>query len=59
MFFCKRWAPFFEIKQSWHQFFPEFQRFFPEFGQIKTFGGALAPLVPPPPTPLLQSHVIV
>jgi len=27
MFFCKRWAPFFEVKQPWASFFPDFQGF--------------------------------
>jgi len=35
-------------------FCKNFQRFCPDFQRIKTFGGALAPLAPPPPAPLLQ-----
>jgi len=31
VFFCKRWAPFFEIKQHWAQFFPDFQGIHPDF----------------------------
>jgi len=50
VFFCKPWAPFFEVKQRWLPFSPGFQGFCPDFQQIKTFRGALAP---PPPTPLL------
>ena len=66
VFFCKRWAPFFEVKQCWAPFFldfqgfypdfqrfcPNFQGFCPNFQQIKTFGGALVPPAVPPPTPL-------
>jgi len=65
VFFFKRWAPFFEVKQRCVPFLPEFSRIFPglsgilpkfsevcpnfqgfcqHFRQIKTFGGALAPL---------------
>ena len=64
MFFCKLWAPFFEVKQRWTPFlpvlggfYPDFQTFCqnfpgicPHFQQIKTFVGALA--TPAPPTPL-------
>jgi len=34
-------------------FYPDFQRFCPDFQQIKTFWGAHANPVPLPPTPLL------
>jgi len=34
-------------------FYADFQGCCPDFQQIKTFGGALAPPAPPPPTPLL------
>jgi len=27
LFFCKRWAPFFEVKQRWAPFCPDFQGF--------------------------------
>jgi len=54
VFFCKRWAPFFEIKQRWTPFVPGFSRvlsifsgillgFCPGFQQIKTFGVRLRP----------------
>jgi len=46
VFFCKWWAPFFLDFQG---ICPDLQRFFPDFQQIKTFGGALST---PPPTPL-------
>ena len=66
VFICKCWAPFFEVKQRWAQFCPNFQGFCPEFQQIKTFGGALAPPALTPPTPLrlstdcfCRSHVIL
>ena len=36
VFFCKRWTPFYEIKQDWESFCPNFQL-------IKSFRGALAP----------------
>jgi len=43
------------IKQScggFHTFYQDFKGFYPDFNQIKTFRGALAPHAPPPPTPL-------
>jgi len=59
MRFCKRWAPFFQIKHRWAPFLSRFsgilQRFsqilrrftqiFPDFQHMETFGGALAPLL--------------
>jgi len=53
VFFCKPWTLFFEVKQRWVPFFPDFQGFCPDFQQIKTFAGALAPPAPPSPTTLL------
>ena len=50
VFFCKPWAPFFEASNVGCHFYPDFRGFCPDFQQIKTFGGALAPS---PPTPLL------
>ena len=54
---CKRWAPF-----VWNQTmlgaifarkdFADFQEFFPDFRQIKTFGNTFALTAPPPPTSL-------
>ena len=38
--------------ESFNRFCPDVQRFCPDFHQIKTWGGALAPPAPPPPTPL-------
>jgi len=46
-FFLICWAPFFKIRQRWAPFCPE-----PDFRQIKTFRGALAPS---PPIPLRAS----
>jgi len=40
VFFCKPWAPFFEIRQRWVPFLPGFSGILPNFQQIKTFGGA-------------------
>jgi len=31
VFFCKRWAPYYEIKQSRTPFIPDFQRFWADF----------------------------
>jgi len=56
LFFRKCWAPFFEVKQRWATFFPDFaliQVFFPDLTN-KKFGGALAPSAHPPPTPLIK-----
>jgi len=59
LFFCKRWAPFFEVKQRWGPFLPRFSAILPRylgilpgFQQIKTFGVALAS---PFPTPLIPN----
>jgi len=41
------------ICEGFHTFCPNFHRFCPDFHQIKTFGGALSPSGPPPPTPLI------
>jgi len=53
--FCKHWVRFFEIKQRWSPFLPsfriicpDFQRFYQDFQQIKTFGVKLAPQLPTP-----------
>jgi len=37
---------------DFQRFCPNVQGFCPDFQQIKTFGGALAPPAPQPPTPL-------
>jgi len=50
VFFCKRWASFFEIKQPWAPFV---QGFSPDIRQIKTFGDVLAT---PLPTPLIETQ---
>jgi len=42
VFFCKPWAPFFEVKQRSAPFLRGFSGMLPSFQQIKTFGGALA-----------------
>jgi len=31
VFFCQRWAPFYDIKQDWAPFCPDFQKFCPDF----------------------------
>ena len=51
VFFWKCWVQFFEIKQRWATFYPNFQRFCSNFRQIKPFGGGL---VSPPPMPLVE-----
>jgi len=40
------------ICPDFHRFFPDFKEFCPDFHQIKSFGSALAPPAPPPPTPV-------
>jgi len=37
VFFCKRWAPFYEIKQGWAPFLPGFSEILPRF--LRTFPG--------------------
>jgi len=49
VFFWKSWVLFFEIKQRWVPFCPNFQRFCLNFRQIKPFRGTLTS---PPPMPL-------
>ena len=34
VFFCKRWAPFYEIKQRWAPFLPGFSEILPRFSRI-------------------------
>ena len=34
VFFCKRWAPFYEIKQGWAPFLPGFSEILPRFSRI-------------------------
>jgi len=34
VFFCKRWAPFYEIKQGWAPFLPGFSKILPRFLRI-------------------------
>jgi len=51
LFFCKRWVPYLKSNNVGRHFCPDFQGFCPNFQQIKTIGGALAPT---PPTPLLR-----
>jgi len=50
VFFCKPWAPFFEVKQRWAPFLLGFSGILPRFSGNQNFWGALAPT---PPTPLL------
>jgi len=50
--FLQTLGAIFEIKQRWRPFLPGYSVTLP-FRQIKTFGGALAPPAPLPPTPLL------
>jgi len=68
LFFCKRWAEFFEVNKIWRHFRPDlkrfaqicgdFARFFREFARIfnkSKFLGCERPHFvkhPPPPTPL-------
>jgi len=37
VFFCKRWAPFYEIKQDWEPFCPDAQRFCPDLRILPGF----------------------
>jgi len=39
MFFCKRWAPFFEVKQHWAPFLPRFSGIFPGLSTNQNFWG--------------------
>ena len=56
----ERWAPFLlrfskilpRSLEIFSGFFPDFQIFCPNFQQIKTFGGTLAPPAPTSPTPV-------
>jgi len=34
VFFCKRWAPFYEMKQSWTPFLPGFSKILRRFSRI-------------------------
>jgi len=43
VFFCKRWAPFFEIKQRWALFFLDFRDFARIFDKSKLLGMRLHP----------------
>jgi len=43
LIFCKPWGPCFEVEQGWAPFSRGFSGMFPDFQQIKTFGGALEP----------------
>jgi len=44
---------FLKSNNAGRHLYPDFQGFCSDFQQINTFGGALAPPAPPPPTPLL------
>jgi len=64
VFFCKHWARFFEIKQRWSPFLPgfrricpDFQGFYQDFQQIKTFGVELAPQLPTP-LPSIMTNLV-
>jgi len=39
MFFCKPWAPFFEVKQRWMSFLPGFSGILPKFSTNQNFWG--------------------
>jgi len=41
--FCKTWAPFLKSSKVGRHFHANFRGCFPDFQQIKTFGGALEP----------------
>jgi len=51
VFFCKRWEP---CLPGFSGFYPDIQVFCPDLRQIKTFGTAIAPSEPSPPTSLPQ-----
>jgi len=46
VFFCKRWPPFFEVKQRWVTFLPGFSGILLGFQLIKTFGLCFEPQHP-------------
>ena len=50
-------AHIFRVSSGLQRFSEGFQRFCPDFLQIKTFGGALAPPAPPPPTQVMQHKI--
>jgi len=50
--FC---SDFQAVLEGAQRFCPYFMGFCPDFHQIKTFGGAVAPPAPPPPTPVVVS----
>jgi len=50
--FAQIFREFQKVLRDFRGFFPDFMGFLPDFHQIKTFGGAVAPPVPPPPTPV-------
>jgi len=61
VFFCKRWAPFCEIKQSWAPLVPWFSGILPKFSEILPkfstnqkfkFERTFVTPAPSPPTPL-------
>ena len=56
VYFCKHWAPFFEIKERWAPFVPWFSGILPGFSTNQNFGGAHSPSAPPPLTPLLWKN---
>jgi len=43
LFFCKRWALFFEVKQRWAPFLPRFLGIFPGFSSNQNLGVRLHP----------------
>jgi len=55
-FYANLGASFFEVKQRWAMFYPDFPGFYPDFQQIKTFGGALASPSAAPAS--LNMHVV-
>ena len=50
-------SDFQRVLEGSQRFCPDFMGFCPDIHQIETFGGAVTPPAPPPPTPVSQNRV--
>jgi len=54
---CQNFQEFAQIFSDFVKVYRDFAQISTDFHEIKTFGGALTPPAPPPPTPVMQHKI--